>query len=256
MDLPTVLALNRLNQAFYAAAGDEVSATRSRPWPGWERLEGSLGAILADPSALAVLDVGCGNARFAAFLRDRLGAPFAYLGLDSSPTLLAHARDRLARLGFGRTLAHDLVADRLDPVLGGRSFDLIAVFGLLHHIPGAATRHKLLGELAGRLRPGGALALSIWQFGARQRFRDKIVPWPEAVRVAGLDLDLGQLEPGDHVLTWGGRREALRYCHFLDPGEIRDLVAALPLALGDAFSADGDCGALNRYLVLGRPGAP
>ena len=45
----------------------------------------------------------------------------------------------------------------------------------------------------------------------------------------------------------------MRYCHFLDEVEIDRLLAATALPCLDRFSADGREGALNDYLVLGRP---
>ena len=68
MDTETINRLNAINHAFYATVADDFDQTRGTAWPGWKRLL----PYLTTP--LSVLDVGCGNARFALFLHDNLSA--------------------------------------------------------------------------------------------------------------------------------------------------------------------------------------
>lgn len=247
MDERTARALCAINGAFYRDRAGEFAAARSDPWPGWDQLLPLLGHLPAD--ALRVLDVGCGHGRFAAYLADR-GLRGSYVGLDASEPLLAEARRRPLP-GFRRELRHhDVVADPPGPPLAGRRFDLIALFGVLHHLPGLGRRQRLLRDLAERLAPGGLLALTAWQFAAFARFQARVLPWEDYNRSAGQAIDTRQLEPGDHLLRWGAEDETVRYCHFADAAELEALLGELSLARVAAYAADGREGDLNRYYVL------
>ena len=96
MNDDTARALEAINRAFYRERAAEFSATREAPWRGWERLL----ARVRSPkrtSPLRVLDVGCGNGRFGAFLAGALeadGTRLEYVGVDASAPLLAAARLR------------------------------------------------------------------------------------------------------------------------------------------------------------------
>lgn len=204
-----------------------------------------------------MLDVGCGNGRFAAFLARR-GRPFRYLGIDASPALLERARERRFPVGTASYQCADFLETPLDECLPPRSFSLVALFGVLHHVPGREQRLRLLRALAARLRPAGLLALTSWQFEAFRRFRDRLLAWEDFNRSARDPIDLSQLEPGDHLLPWGEpgapSGPALRFCHFTDDTEMADLLAETSLECVAVFSADGKEGNLNRYFTLRRRG--
>ena len=232
--------MNEINRRFYRTSAEAFSSSRDYPWLGWERIVGGL-----RESPRSVLDVGCGNARFGAYLAAWLGGEFSYLGLDASAELLALARQRSDLLPDTTLIERDLVAGPCAEALPGGPYSLVAVFGLLHHVPSSALRRELLCALAERLEPGGRLAVSVWRFGAFERFRGKRVPFEPPIETT-------DLEPGDVLLSFGKEPGAVRYCHFLDEEEIDALLAAVALPCLDRFSADGREGTLNDYLVWGR----
>jgi SAM-dependent methyltransferase len=240
MDENTTRALVAVNREFYGARAAAFDASRDAPWPGWSRV---LEHVTAD--APRVLDVGCGNGRFAAFLAES-GVRARYLGIDGSDALLAAARRRqIPGAHFHR--AEFAAEDGADLPTG--RFDLVAVFGLLHHIPGEARRRALLEALARRLAPGGVLALAFWRFGDFARFRTRVLP-PSAWRsLPGGPIDPEHLESGDHLLPFGAGGTP-RYCHHTDEAESERLTAALPLVRADHYLADGREGTLNRYVLL------
>jgi len=252
MDEKTALALAAINRAFYRDSSAAFDETRRHAWPGWRQLPRWIDELGSD-RALRVLDVGCGNGRFGEFLagslRDRAHS-VDYCGLDASAPLLAALRTR--RLPFATTdaLLADLVESPLDPLLAGRRFSLIAVFGLLHHIPAERRRAELLRALAGHLEPGGLLVVAIWRFGEFARFRSRAMALDAWNRIADDPIDPAQLEPGDHLLRWGEGNEAVRYCHHVDAAEAERLIAATGLERLSSYDADGREGALNRYFVL------
>ena len=201
----------------------------------------------------SLLDIGCGNGRFATYFAQRWGPDFRYVGVDASAALLQLARTRLGPQR-GELLAADLTArPSLPPELGRRSFDLIVVFGVLHHLPGLATRRRLLSEAAELLAPGGLLVLAFWRFGRFERFRRRIVPWAEYNRAAERAVDPSDLETGDHLLAWGDSGDSYRYCHHADDSEAHGLARSLGLTPVDSFLADGAGGDLNLYHLLARP---
>ncbi len=249
MDPNTRQALAAINQRFYREQAQAFSSSREHSWPGWDRL---LHELARTREELAVLDVGCGNGRFARFLTERWPGRFRYLGIDSSEALLSIARSHNPapeRIHFTST---DLVKGPLDERLPGGPFALIALFGVLHHLPSFELRRALICALAERLGPGGSLALSLWRFAAFERFRRRIISWEEYNRGAPDPLDADHLEPGDYLLRFGDGDTAPRYCHFVDEAELQRLLFQLPLDQSACFEADGRTGQYNRYYLLQR----
>ena len=95
-----LLTVNRIFYEVHAAAFDRSRG--DRPWPGWLRLIPYLRTLAAGPDTGAsrpaigpVLDVGCGNARFACFL-DGAGFSFGYTGGDANYAFLGDEKARFA----------------------------------------------------------------------------------------------------------------------------------------------------------------
>ena len=203
MNRATVDRLNRLNQSFYESHGDHFSDTREGPWPGWDTI---LEHLPSPDRPLSILDAGCGNGRFGRYLETRLKGRFDYTGIDASNRLLEHARSRLSdESGARELLVVDLLNEPPSDRFPDRQFDLVAAFGLTHHLPGLLNRRALLLDLAHLVAPGGILAVAFWQFGEQERFQRRMVSWEEHNSTAAEPIDLDQLEPGDHLLTWGQR---------------------------------------------------
>ncbi|MFP8881122.1 MAG: class I SAM-dependent methyltransferase [Myxococcota bacterium] len=268
MDRQTVRALNEINRSFYRETSAEFDASRADPWPGWSRVADH---IHPEPGApTRILDVGCGNARFGAFLADRWGDEcndVHYTGVDSSAGLLSRARERALPFAHCELIQEDLIETlleaptRLDARDANRRerrvtttgapelrYALIGLFGVLHHIPSAALRFELLVRLGQQLAPQGLLAFTCWQFGAFDRFRDKIIAWDDYNRTALEPIDTRQLEPGDHLLPWADDADARRYCHFSDELEAERLLES-DFEIVASYTSDGREGSLNRYFI-------
>ncbi|MEM9553922.1 MAG: class I SAM-dependent methyltransferase [Acidobacteriota bacterium] len=255
MDRDTRQHLRRLVGRFYDQRADSFSGTRRHPWPGWRRL-----LELLPPGRLRVLDAGCGNARLGTFLAASWPPGVDYVGLDAGVGLLEHARHALGtacgppsrwRLAQADLLdEHDLeraLEGLGEPAEGGRGFDLVALMGVLHHVPGEAERGALLRRLGRRLAPGGLLAATVWRADRAPGFAAKVLSW-ETVRDALPDP--ARLEAGDHLLGWAGDDGPPRYCHFADDAEVDRLVAASELDEVERFHDDGPNGASNLYVML------
>ena len=234
MNDATIERLNQINRQFYQITANSFDQSRSQPWPGWEILAGHLSA------PLTVLDVGCGNGRFGVFLVRRFGATITYYGIDSNPILLSRAEEALR--GFE---VHLTCRDVIDNPPDSGEYDLVALFGMLHHIPGYERRRAFLRRLADRVAPGGLLAFAAWRFYDFARFRERIIPWPDDI----------QVEANDYLLDWRRETPALRYCHYVDDAEHAALVAATGLTEIVTYRADGETGDMNRYSLLRKDNA-
>ena len=234
MDSETRRRLNQINRDFYRQIAADFDATRQKAWPGWQRMLETVDLPLS-----SALDIGCGNGRLARFLAARQKEPFTYIGVDNSPELLAYARCQAPQVKL-ELIQGDVILGALP----ARSAQLAALFGLLHHVPGAEERRELLRAAAACVAPGGWLVLAAWRFYEQERFRRRILPWPEGISV----------ERHDYLLDWRRGGRALRYCHYIDDEEHESLVAAAGLPVIDDYRADGAESRLNRYTVMARPG--
>jgi len=109
-------------------------------------------------------DLGCGDGRLIALVRERFPAAAA-VGLDSSPTMLARAMERFAGEDGVELVEADL-AEPLSAAIGGapsglsamgEQLDLVVSGLAIHHLEDERKR-SLLAELATLLRPGGVFA--------------------------------------------------------------------------------------------------
>lgn len=232
MDHAVTERLVALNRAFYERFAEDFAASRATPQPGYQKLLDWI-----PPDAYRVLDVGCGNARFANFLREQ-GRQIAYTGVDFSPSLLAeaphHPEDTL--------LVRDLLSPDSLASLG--RYKVIVCLSTLQHVPGHANRVRLMKEMASHLEQNGRLLLGNWQFLDSGRQRGKIRPWAEA----GLRVE--DVEPGDYLLSWQRGGYGLRYVASIDEAATSVLAAKSGLSVADQYRADGREGNLNLYTIL------
>lgn len=231
MDEMTARRLVELNAKFYEQFAAPFADSRSAPQPGYERLRPYF-----PPSPLRVLDVGCGNGRFARYLIDQ-GLAVVYTGVDFSPALLA-----LAGQLPGSFIHRDL--SRPEALDGLEEFELIVCLSTLQHIAGRNNRARLLGEMAAHLAPGGRVITANWQFLRSDRQRRKIRPWAEA------GIDAAGVEEGDYLLSWERGGMGWRYVAHLDAAATRDLATAAGLTIIEQFLSDGREGDLNFYTIL------
>jgi tRNA (uracil-5-)-methyltransferase TRM9 len=240
--------IHAIDRSFYTSdAAVEFSEMRKHPWPGWDRV---LKLLPDDSSEPSVLDVGCGNGRFAAYLAERWNRPIRYLGVDISGVLLDIARSRGLDSSHFEFDAIDFLSPRFSSFLAYRTFTLIVLFGVMHHVPGFEQRRDFLSALVQHLTDDGALAVTFWRFGAFSRFRRKIVPWHTYNQNAAEPIDPDDLEEGDFLMRWGKQKGFVRYCHFSNEQEIDALLESLNAPCIERFTSDGEDNSLNQYLLF------
>lgn len=244
--------LLELNRDFYAQVAEPFDATRQQATPGLAAIlpyfEGGTKDLAGFPkparsTPLSVLDVGCGNGRFARLL-DEAGIACDYTGVDGSINLLALAE--AATVDLANVRCHFVQGDLSDPgwsaQLGKGSFDRLLCTATLQHLPGYDLRQAVVQEFA-RLCTG-QIVLSFWQFLTSERFRAWLIDW------SSIGLEAADMEAGDALLPWKQGVSATRYVHQVDEGELHRLAADAGLTLAHTFRADGKEGNLNLYAIL------
>jgi SAM-dependent methyltransferase len=128
-------------------ASDYVVHVETSPYTALYEAPG-LRALLPDLAGRRVLDVGCGTGRTSASL---VAAGAEVVGLDASPQMLRHARERVPSASFH-------LADLAEPLpFDDDSFDLAVGSLVMHYLQDWVPP---LRELRRVLRPDGAFVFS------------------------------------------------------------------------------------------------
>jgi 2-polyprenyl-3-methyl-5-hydroxy-6-metoxy-1,4-benzoquinol methylase len=213
MQPETIARLNTINRDFYATIASDFSATRGRAWQGWLDL---LPYLPQRP--LRVLDVGCGNGRWGVHLaeNERLAH---YHGIDNNPTLLAHAQDALMQTGISAQFnEHDAIIDagaNLAQVTQDATYDVVGVFGVLHHVPSSQYRLAFMQALAQCVAQGGLLVVATWRFGI--------------LSVFGHDTYLGKRMMPNKVRNWHQKSRGAIICSIGDGANAPYVIAIIPM---------------------------
>lgn len=268
MQKHTIKKINELNQKFYQIVANDFSDSRQYFWQGWHKIPLFLKKNIEKRKKITVLDLGCGNGRFAQFLKEN-NFNFNYIGLDNSAKLLTIAQESTKKEGINAEL---IEFDPIDNYLKNQAinwpfsikFDLIVVFGLSHHLPSAQLRLDFFQSLNKILNNDGLIVVSNWQFATDDRFQKNILSWQKIQKTSKINIlqkiklkkILDNLEKNDYLLDWrkttrySSKNSLIRYCHFLNEKTSQDLFKKAGFQILDQFFADGKSQQLNQYFVL------
>lgn len=255
MEEQTITKLNDLTQQFYNTVSESFSQTRQLSWEGWKAIPEILVKSL-NTQKLNVLDIGCGNGRFATFLHESVDCGVLYTGVDTNTELLLRTKAVIETLeksnrekNFEGIVAElDLVAELLknnfNIHFADKNFTVITAFGVLHHIPTAKLRQKFLEAISQILSENGVCIISLWRFAEFERYQSKKLD-PAEFGIADREL-----EANDFLLGWKDQKNIARYCHSFTEQEISGIIKNSNLRLLTQYQADGKEGTANTYLVL------
>lgn len=245
MDTVTAQRLSQLTTAFYREVAPSFSATRQEPWQGWAHVLEK--TDLARREELNLLDVACGNLRFERYLASKRTSPLRVHAIDNCDELALVSPIEGADVAYTHLDLTDPA--KLSEALDTAAYDAAVCFGFMHHLPLREQRADLLRAIVNSVIPGSFVVVTFWQLSHSERLLAKAL---ETTRRVTDELGIDGLGEGDYLLGWQDRTDVVRYCHDFAEDEIDDLVAAVaPHAQEIArFSADGQTGDLNRYLIL------
>lgn len=255
MKKSTIDRLNKLNQEFYNQVAENFHETRAQAWAGWEQLLqlDLLQTAKENKTNLFVLDLGCGNGRFAQFLqKNQLN--IRYLGIDANQKLLnlgLQQADFQAKPDDWRLEEFDVIQDLLEAGENGGGmdfgqFDVAVAFGFLHHLPSFWLRQKFLKLMAKQIDVGGLVIVTAWRFDRDENLLKR----QKSLTEIGIEKD--EIEADDYLLDWQRGTKATRYCHLVKLAEMEKLMEGSGLTLIKTFSADGKSGNLNDYYIFKR----
>jgi SAM-dependent methyltransferase len=157
-----------------------------------------------------VVELAVGNGRVAVPVAHATGG--AVVGIDTSPAMLAQARDNAAAAGVELDLRE---GDMRDLALDEPAALIYCPFRALLHLPTWADRRRTFERVAESLRPGGRFAWNAFAFdhafAAQHDGMHEDEPVPHAVRYAVGDnrIDIILDGGGTSSLWWATRNEWL-----------------------------------------------
>ncbi|MBF8280431.1 MAG: methyltransferase protein [Candidatus Magasanikbacteria bacterium] len=206
MQSSTARQIISATRALYDSIAARFSASRDQLWDDLKPL-----TLLVKDGDL-ILDLGCGNGRLLELFQNK---KIHYIGADFSPALIAIAKERNAdeiknnRAGF-------TVASATATPFDNRQFNVVFSIAVLHHIPSASLREEALKEMHRILKPGGVLALTVWNLRT-----------PEAIaryKIASqLERPPNGWDVGDVEIPWK-ETKARRYVHAFKEDELKNIV--------------------------------
>jgi tRNA (uracil-5-)-methyltransferase TRM9 len=253
--------LNELNKQFYNETGSLV--WNQKPdyyWEGWYQLTQYIKEDISkleksNQTNYKILDLGCGNARFANFINAQLTPKqvqnIHYVGVDFSINFMEQSNSQSNHNFAKHELLQLDILKQLDQ-LQNQQFDLVVMFGLIHHIPSLQVRKDFIEQANKFLTTNSLLIFTTWQYLDTPRLIKRVV---DSQSEAGksvyqrLGIKKTDLEVGDNILDWVKKVYSYRYSHYFDEQEIRGYINDNDLELIDSFVCDGRDSKRNKYYI-------
>jgi SAM-dependent methyltransferase len=189
---------------------DEEYAARYDEWSAHMTADVPFYVALASEAAGPVVELAVGNGRVA--IPVALATGRTVIGIDTSPAMLAQARERAARAGVDLDLR---LGDMRELSLGEPAALIYCPFRALLHLPTWGDRRRTFERVAASLQPGGRFAWNAFVFdyaiamglhGKRQES-----PIPHTIRYAVGDgrIDITLESGAESSLWWATKNEWL-----------------------------------------------
>ncbi len=251
MDQEVINKLINLNKEFYNLVSASFDETRNFYWDGWIKVLPyflSMSECVSEPK---VLDLGCGNGRFCSFLTNKIPNfdPKNYIGLDFDNFLLEKARIANPKASFVKVDILDF--DSLAKLFSNRTFNLIVVYGFMHHIPSFQKRVHFLNLLRNFLAPNGKISFSTWEFILKPHFWSRTIFLKKPIPWETIGLKESQIEKNDYLLSWSNKNKGIRYCHYISKREVKKLCQKSGLRILETYKSNCKGDKANRYFIVG-----
>lgn len=212
-------SINRILQEthdIYNAIASDFSITRGK-W--WHALDDFGKYVKAGDS---ILDLGCGNGRLAELFVDK---DISYLGLDQSEELIKIAREKFKDY---KNIKFEM-GDVTYLALPSKSFDVIFMLAVLHHLPSRDLRLAVLKEANKLLSSGGRMVISNWNIFRIRKYRSRMMDFR-------YKLSRGVWSIKDAFIPWKPiGKMSQRYVHSFTKGEMRRLLHEVGFEIEDLY---------------------
>ncbi len=199
----------------------------------WDELAFLAEHILRDDH---VLDIGCGNGRFAPLVALRHAH---YGGVDYSTELIKAAKQKFPQGTF-------TVGDATALPFPDNSFDIAFSFAVIHHMPGKEARSAFVREALRVLHPGGKLIITSWDLWSK-KYIGRLLQ-----SAIGSMLQVNAMDLRDVMLTFGQKKQP-RYVHAFTVSELRALLESNGLEVLGIDTVSRGSGERNIVLVAQKP---
>jgi ubiquinone/menaquinone biosynthesis C-methylase UbiE len=189
---------------------DEEFADRYDEWSVHMTADVAFYVGLARAADGPLVELAVGNGRVAIPVAQATGRPV--LGIDSSPAMLAQARERAAAAGVQLDLRE---GDMRDLALDEPAGLVYCPFRALLHLPTWADRRRTFERVAASLRPGGRFAWNAFAFDHRiateldGRHAEEPVPHTNRYAVGENRIDIVLDGGATSSLWWATKNEWL-----------------------------------------------
>lgn len=227
MQSKVIKKLLQVNKEFYKDIAVQFDKTRQSPWNEWRELLSAIKEYSKDKDKLNILDVGCGNGRFAHFLKNNLSIPFSYTGTDSNEYLIEKAKETLPKnyiIEVEDLLESSFIKSQ------NKKYDFIFIIATLHHIPAFTLRSKVMKIYSQFLKEDGEIIFSVWDFLSSEKLQRKLIAFDE------IGINKSEVEKGDYLMNWRSGKDAIRYVHHFEDLEIEKLCEDSKIKILDKFS--------------------
>lgn len=252
MNQSDIKKINQITTNFYSVLSTEFSNSRNYYWQGWSKLLPILDIFFINKSLdnkiFKIADIGCGNLRFEDFLNKSFNFTFRIDAYDNNLSMQDKYMCNNIDL-YELDIVNSLISNKF--YLNNKNYDLICLFGFIHHVPSYSLRLKFIKILVEYMNKNSLLIISFWQFMNSKRIgkNAKLSNYKFFENYKDVNI-----EKNDFFLTWKNNFNLFRYCHHFSDKEINNIIDDIKkdyeIQIVKIFNEDGGDELLNKYVII------